>query len=176
MAGASEVERAVDAGARSMTHLGNGIPGTIPRYDNPIWQALSDDRLTVMIITDGHHLPPPVIRTFLRAKGAAKCVVTSDAAPFAGLQPGEYTYGGIRVVLEKNGLLHNPVGGNLAGSSATMIDCMNHLASLDILDPDELVMVGHDNPLKLIGADPEKIRSVHRVMYDRDNRRFTFAN
>jgi len=175
MAAAFDVECAVEAGARAMTHLGNGIPGIIPRHDNPIWSGLSDDRLTVMMITDGHHLPPPVIKTFVRAKGAARCVVTSDASPSAGLEPGEYTYMGVRVVLEKNGLLHNPAQGNLAGSSSTMMECMNHLASLDLMSPDELVQVCYYNPLKLIGVDTSSVRSTRDVVYDMDERRFSFA-
>ena len=41
----------------------------------------------------------------------------------------------------------------LAGSSANMLQCMNHLASFSGLCEDELWDVGFNNPLKLIGKD-----------------------
>ena len=40
-----------------------------------------------------------------------------------------------------------------------MIDCMNHLAGLGILDLEGLLQVGIDNPLRVIGIDPEKVDS-----------------
>jgi len=90
MADAVAIDRAVDAGATFCTHLGNGIPNTLPRHPNPIWAQLADDRLTATFITDGHHLPPEFIRVALRAKGIGRFVVTSDASPLAGLPPGCY--------------------------------------------------------------------------------------
>ena len=55
------------------------------------------------------------------------------------------------VVLEKSGRLHNPVKKCLVGSSATMLECMNHLASLGIFGEAELWRIGRDNPLAAIG-------------------------
>jgi N-acetylglucosamine-6-phosphate deacetylase len=42
-------------------------------------------------------------------------------------------------------------GEYLAGSSACMLECMNFLASLDLLKPRDLVRVGRDNPASLVG-------------------------
>ena len=52
-----DVDAAVESGARAMTHLGNGLPNLVHRHKNIIWKGLSDDRLSIMIITDGNHLP-----------------------------------------------------------------------------------------------------------------------
>ena len=38
-----------------------------------------------------------------------------------------------------------------------MIQCMNHLASLNILDQEELMQVAFYNPLKLIGMSPQEL-------------------
>ncbi len=150
-----DLERAVEAGASALTHLGNGIGDTIDRHRNPIWAGLSNDSLSAMIITDGHHLPFSILKTIIRAKGVSRLIVVSDASPLAGMPPGEYDYHGERVILEKNGCLHNPVRNCFAGSSSTMLECMNHLASLDLLTFGELIQVGWYNPLKLIGIDPD---------------------
>ncbi len=174
MADESDIERVVKAGASAMTHLGNGIPATIPRHRNPIWAGLSNDSLTAMLITDGHHLPSAVIKSFIKAKGVSRCIVTSDASVIAGMPPGTYSYGGENVVLEENGLLHNPERGCLAGSSSTMIECMNHLASLNFLTTDELLKVGFYNPLRLIGIEPENIRPKRDIFFDESRSIFLF--
>ncbi|MCC5904773.1 MAG: hypothetical protein JJU13_01080 [Balneolaceae bacterium] len=161
LAGEEEVNRLSDAGARALTHLGNGVPQTINRHHNPIWAGLANENLTAMVITDGHHLPVPVLKTIIRAKGTGKIVVVSDASPIAGLPAGRYNTLGNEVVLEENGRLYNPDTGYLVGSSSNMMQCMKFLSSLELLTEDELVDVGFNNPLRLIGLDPEKVLSNH---------------
>jgi N-acetylglucosamine-6-phosphate deacetylase len=146
-----DLDRAVQAGASALTHLGNGLPLTIPRHRNPIFAGLAEDRLTAMIITDGHHIPPSLIKTVLRTKGVERTVVTSDASPLAGLPPGKYRSMGADVILEESGRLYDPAKGNLAGSAYSMTACMNVLAGLDLLSYEELYAVGVTNPLRLVG-------------------------
>ena len=169
-----DIERIVKAGATAMTHLGNGIPNTINRHFNPIWAGLSNDNLAAMLITDGHHLPPSVIKSMIKAKGVSRCIVTSDASPLSGMPPGKYQYLGENIILEENGLLHNTERGCLAGSSSTIMDCMNHLASLNFLTADELLRVGFYNPLQLIGVDPETIPPDKQIFYNEERSLFSF--
>jgi N-acetylglucosamine-6-phosphate deacetylase len=151
LADAPAIREAVAAGARLSTHLGNGCPNLIHRHHNPIWPQLAVPELTAMLITDGHHLPGEVITAMLAAKGPKRIIVTSDAAPAAGCLPGEYTFFGTRVLLEPSGRLRNLERDTLAGSSATMLDCMNFLASLNLLSEIDLWRVGRDNPLAVLG-------------------------
>ena len=151
LANQQDLQKLTCAGATALTHLGNGVPAVLPRHNNPIWAALADDELTAMVITDGHHLPASLIKTIVRAKGPQRCIVVSDAAPQAGLPPGKYDMSGTAVILQDDEKLHDPTTGYLAGSSATLLQCMNHLASLKLLSADELVAMGFYNPLKLIG-------------------------
>ncbi|NLH15034.1 MAG: N-acetylglucosamine-6-phosphate deacetylase [Phycisphaerae bacterium] len=155
LADGEQIARLRAAGATVITHLGNGLPRMIDRHNNPLWPAMADDGLTAMIITDGHHLPPDLIRVIVRAKTAARIVVTSDCSPLAGMPPGRYHSLGNDCVLDPSGRLYNPATGYLVGSSATMKQCMDHLASLNILSDDELRQVGYENPLRLIGRDTE---------------------
>jgi N-acetylglucosamine-6-phosphate deacetylase len=156
--GQADLMRLHRAGARALTHLGNGLPNLLPRHPNPIWDGLADDDYTAMIIADGHHLPASLLGVAARAKGAARLIVVSDASPVAGLPAGEYQVLGNRAVLEPSGLLHNPDKQCLVGSSATMLDCMNVFASVTGFDIDELLAVGYYNGLKLIGLSPEVVR------------------
>ena len=60
----------------------------------------------------------------------------------------------------------------MAGSSATMLECMNYLASLNLLDEEQLLKVGFYNPLELIGDCPDKIKSDYSVVYNKDKNIF----
>ncbi len=86
-----QIRRAVDAGARLSTHLGNGAHLTLPRHPNYLWDQLAEDRLSASLIVDGHHLPAEVVKTFVRAKSAERIVLISDLSGIAGLPPGRYS-------------------------------------------------------------------------------------
>ena len=145
------MEEAVRAGARVCTHLGNGMPNMINRHQNPLWWQLACDELTGTFITDGHHLPADYIKVALRTKTVRRFVVVSDAAQLAGLPPGVYDFNGNKAVLAPNGRIGFKDTPYLAGSSATILQCMNFLASLNLLSEADLWKVGYANPLRLIG-------------------------
>lgn len=85
-----QIRRAVDAGARLSTHLGNAAHGQIRRHPNYIWDQLAEDRLSASLIADGRHLPPAVVKVFVRAKSPERCILISDLTSLAGLPPGRY--------------------------------------------------------------------------------------
>jgi len=154
LADAAQIRTAVDAGARLSTHLGNGLPNTIHRHHNPLWPQLAEKELSAMLITDGHHLPAETIAAFVSAKGPGRILVTSDIAPAAGLPAGEYSFFGSRVLLEPGGRLRNLEQDTLAGSASSMFECMNHLASLELLCEEDLWRAGRDLPLAVLGKTP----------------------
>jgi len=173
MADETDLQRLFEAGAGALTHFGNGLPKMLPRHPNVLWAGLANDDLWITLITDGHHLPDSVIKSFIRAKGTARSVVISDCSPVAGCAPGEYKSLGNVARLEENGRLYNPQTGYLVGSSVTMLDCMNYLASLELLEPEELVQVGFENPLKLINMESGSVRCKYQISYDRRENVFT---
>lgn len=143
------LDRAAVAGADGLTHLGNGIPGTLPRHPNPIWDGLGHDSFSAMLITDGHHLPPAVVKTMARAKGD-KWFAVSDASPIAGMAPGVYRTLGNDVILEAGGRLYNPQTGYLVGSSFTQLECANALLSWGF-SIDEVMAACRERPLAYLG-------------------------
>lgn len=154
------LEQAVAAGARACTHLGNGMPNLINRHQNPLWWELACDDLTGMFITDGHHLPADFIKVALRAKTLDRFIVVSDASHLAGLLPGTYEFHGVKVVLAPSGRIGFADTPYLAGASATMFQCMNHLASLRLLSEAELWRVGFKNPLRWLGRKPDALAAI----------------
>lgn len=170
MANEADLERLVAVGAKAMTHLGNGVPALLPRHVNPVWAGLANDDLDATIIADGHHLPPSILKTIIRAKSPGRCIVISDASPLAGLPAGEYRSMGAQVRLEADGKLHNPATGYMAGSSATILDCANHLASLGMVGLNELGAMFFYNPLRLINISPKQVATSQRVFFDAKRR------
>ena len=97
---AEDIEAAIAAGATLCTHLGNGAHAQLPRHPNYIWEQLARDELTAGIIPDGHHLPPAVLKCFVRIKGIEQIILVSDASHLAGLPPGIYPHWGGNQQLE----------------------------------------------------------------------------
>ncbi len=167
---AQDLDRMHRAGARALTHLGNGLPNLLPRHPNPIWDGLADTRYVALVIADGHHLSDSVLRVMVRARRDGTLGVVSDAAPVAGLPPGEYDVLGNAAVLELSGRLYNPEKGCLVGSSATMLQCMNHLAALHECSLEALLDAGFYTPLRVIGVPPSAVRGNpgRRIAYTED--------
>ncbi|MDA0991276.1 MAG: amidohydrolase family protein [Verrucomicrobia bacterium] len=170
----ASITRAAQAGARASTHLGNGIPNMLPRHPNPIWAQLACDELLAMIIPDGHHIPESFIRTVLKTKGVSNTIVVSDVSPVAGQPPGDYVFAGNPVVIEPSGRIAVKDRDSLAGSSATMLDCMNIMAGLGCLSEADLWSLGRDNPLQLLGI-PDRPLDVSRCRIHYENGHFVLG-
>src|SRR5204863_1030782 len=83
-----QIRAAVDAGARTSTHLGNGAHAILSRHPNYIWEQLAEDRLWASVITDGHHLPAAVVKCIVRAKGFERTLIACDVSSLEGSPPG----------------------------------------------------------------------------------------
>lgn len=148
-----QVFKAAEAGARLLTHLGNGVPNQLPRHENPIWAGLACDGLTAMVIPDGHHLPDSILKIIFRVKGPDRVIAVSDQSSIAGFPPGRYTALGNLAVLEPSGRLHNPEKQCLVGSAQTLPICMKRLEGAPWLDAEARDRIGRRNPLKILGLD-----------------------
>jgi len=157
LASPEDLSRLAEAGATALTHLGNGMPNIVHRHNNTLLAGLAEERLKIMFIPDGHHLPRHVLKIFIRAAGPERLIATSDAAPAAGLPPGTYDVLGNKAVLEPDGLFHNPEKQCLVGSSATILTCMNVLHGLGLLTLQDMLKIGFHNPLALIEASEQDI-------------------
>ena len=151
-ASAEQIRLAVEAGARLSTHLGNGIAAEIARHRNPIWAQLGEDRLTATFIADGHHLPSDVLRSMVRAKGVERSVLVSDSVALAGMPPGIYTtpVGG-RVEMLASGKLCVFGSELLAGSTASIAQCVSHLVNTAGVPLHKALAMASSNPGRFAG-------------------------
>lgn len=146
-----QIARAVDAGARMCTHLGNGIASMINRHHNPLWPQLADDRLYASVIADLEHLPPPILKTITRVKGQARTIFTSDAVHIAGLKPGHYDLVGMPVELLKTGRIQLSGTDLLAGSATTLLQGVLNAARCTDLTLAQAFACASSVPGKLFG-------------------------
>jgi N-acetylglucosamine-6-phosphate deacetylase len=149
-----QVRAAVAAGARFSTHLGNGAHALIARHPNYIWDQLADDRLMAGFIFDGQHLPPSVMKTVVRAKGIERTILVSDAIEIAGLAPGVYSSSiGGRVELAASGRVNLVGTPYLAGSSASLVECLGNAIRFAGLTVSDAVRLISANPARLLAVD-----------------------
>lgn len=111
--------RAFDRGATLVTHLFNGMRGIGHRDPGPVPVALRDDRVTVELITDGHHIHPLVVELVLTAFERARVALITDASFATGLGDGSHEAAGSRIVV-RDGEARLADGSSLAGSVLTL--------------------------------------------------------
>lgn len=115
------IDEAIRAGLSLCTHLGNGVPQKIHRHDNVIQRLLARDELYAAFIPDGIHLPPFVLRNFVRAKPMDRVLFTTDCMAAAGAPPGKYRLGRMAMQVGADGIVRQPgEKRSFAGSSLTM--------------------------------------------------------
>ncbi len=157
-ADSAHIRRAVDAGVRLSTHLGNGSHRTLPRFPNYLWDQLAEDRLTASLIADGHHLPPEVVKTFLRAKTPARCVLVSDMSGVAGMAPGRYGSHLCEIEILDDGRL--VIAGQrqlLAGASRPIGSGVVNVMQFAGLDLATAIAMAVEQPLRLLGLPPRSL-------------------
>ena len=148
-AGVAIVEQAVAAGATLSTHLGNGLPRTLPKFDNPLMAQLGHDGLAAGFIADGHHVPVPALRAMIRAKGPRAILVT-DAVAAAAAPPGQYRFAGMDIAGLADGTVR--ANGVLAGSSLTMEQAVRNVVAWGIADDHGAHKMAVDTPRAVLSS------------------------
>lgn len=151
-ADSKQIAAAVAAGARISTHLGNGAHALLPRHPNYLWDQLACDELWASIIPDGHHLPPAVVKSFVRAKGVDRTVLVSDAIFVAGLAPGEYSLMDQKMELTTGGRVQLSGTPYLAGSALHLVEGVGNVVSFAGVSFREAIQMATRNPRRSLGV------------------------
>ena len=122
------LDRAFAAGARHMTHFMNAMAPFNHRSPGPVGWGLAREDATCDIIADGIHLDPFVLRLLMKAKGADRLLLISDAIAAAGKGDGEYSIWGETIAVKDRRTSN--VRGSIAGSVITMLDAARMMLSL----------------------------------------------
>jgi len=151
------IRRAIGAGARLSTHLGNGSHALLPRHPNYIWEQLAADELWASIIVDGHHLAPSVVKSFVRAKGVGRTILISDAVALAGMPPGDYDWLGLKVTLSPEGRVGLAGTPYLAGSALDLLSALPKVVAFAGVTLADAVAMASANPARLLGLAAEGV-------------------
>ena len=148
-----EVQNAISAGATLSTHLGNGAHGMIQRHPNYIWEQLAADELYASLIVDGHHLPPSVVKSMLRAKTLDKCILISDATALAGMPTGHYEFAGQPVELKDDQSIRLVGTEYLAGSAIALVRGVENSVKFADTSLGQAISLATVNPMRLLDID-----------------------
>lgn len=144
---------AIEAGLSAFTHLGNGCPLQMHRHDNIIQRVLATDSLRwVMVIPDGVHLPPAMVRTIIRVVGIERVIAVSDATAAGGMGVGRFSLAGRDVIVDADGAAWAADRSHLVGSTASMARIREVLREAVGLSVSEIEQVTALNPARAIGA------------------------
>jgi N-acetylglucosamine-6-phosphate deacetylase len=137
-----------NAGASIVTHFMNAMSkekteGSISSF------VLVDERLSVELILDGHHVPFNTATEIIQTIGDRVILVT-DAMAAAGSSDGHYTIGklGVTVLDSVARLISNNA---LAGSTLTMDQAFNNAIKNCGVSIPQAVLMSSTNPAKAIG-------------------------
>jgi N-acetylglucosamine-6-phosphate deacetylase len=158
-ANSAQIRAAVDAGARLSTHLGNGAHRQLRRHPNYIWDQLAEDRLMASLIVDGHHLPPEVVKCFVRGKTPERCILVSDLSGLAGLPVGRYQSSGCELEILPDGRL--VIAGQdqlLAGASLPIGVGVANVMQFAGVDLATAIDMATKHPAQLLGLPMNALR------------------
>jgi N-acetylglucosamine-6-phosphate deacetylase len=147
-----QIADAIAAGATLSTHLGNGCSSVLPRHPNVIWEQLAADRLVASLIVDGHHLPPATVKAMVRAKGADRTILVTDAMAAAGSAPGRYRIGAVEGELGADGRVSLAGTPFLAGSSLTLDRAIANTVRFTGLPIDAVIPMASSIPAAYLGT------------------------
>ncbi len=152
-ASVENIRDAISAGAMLSTHLGNGAHAHIRRHPNYIWEQLGSDELWASLIVDGHHLPPTVVKSMIRAKTLDRCILISDAVALAGMKPGNYQFAGQPVELTEDRCVRLQGTEYLAGSAIELARGIENSVRFAGISLAEAFSLATLQPPKLLGLD-----------------------
>jgi N-acetylglucosamine-6-phosphate deacetylase len=131
------------------THIGNGAHSVLPRHPNYIWDQLAEDRLAAGFIPDGIHIGPAFLKAALRAKGATRSVLVTDASMPALATPGVYRLGEVDVELTTDGRVVLLGQTRLAGSALRLDDGVSNVMRMAGVTLAEAISMATRNPARV---------------------------
>ena len=147
------IRDAVSAGATLSTHLGNGCAAVLPRHPNLIWEQLAADELLASLIVDGHHLPPAMVKSAIRAKTPTRTMLVSDAMAAAGCEPGSYRIGELDVEVGNDRRVSLRGTPYLAGSALTMPEAVANTVRFTGMTLEDVLPMASTVPAGYLGID-----------------------
>jgi N-acetylglucosamine-6-phosphate deacetylase len=149
-----EARRGFEAGIRHVTHMFNAMPPLHHRSPGPLLAIFEEERATLQVISDGHHLHPGIVRFIYQVAGPRRCVCITDGISGMGLPDGRYVYNG-REYESRSGAARY-LDGTLIGSSMSLWNVTLKFREFGRCSLQEAVDTVTINPARTLGIESHK--------------------
>ena len=149
----ADVEKAIQAGAKNVTHTYNAQTALHHREIGTVGSAMLFDELNCELIADTIHVSVPAMRLLVKNKPLDKLTLITDAMRAKGLPDGESELGGQKVYVK--GGEARLADGTLAGSVLKMNRAVQNMVEKVGVPFTQAVDCATINPAKNLGIDQE---------------------
>lgn len=147
-------KKAKELGLSNITHLFNGMRPLHHREPGIVGTALIEDELSVELIADGFHLADTILKLVYKTKPKDKIILVTDAMMAAGLNDGEYSLAGQKVLVKDGKATLE--SGSLAGSTLRMNKAVKNFKEKVGVKLEDAVYIASYSPAKLLGVENKK--------------------
>ena len=157
---AATYEQAIMAyahGARSMTHVYNGMTPFNHRANGLVGAAYRLRTMFGEIICDGRHSTPAALNNYFMSKGPDYSIMVSDALMAKGSPAGsKFIFGGNEIEIYPDGSAHLTSTGGLAGSTLRLNEGLRILVEEALIPFNYAINSCTVNPARCLGVDDRK--------------------
>ena len=144
-------------GARSMTHVYNGMTPFNHRANGLVGAAFRIRTMYGEVICDGNHSTLAALNIFFMTKGPDYSIMISDALMAKGTPVGsKFLFGGNEIEIFPDGSAHLTGAGNLAGSTLKLNDGLRILVEEAMVPFNYAINSCTINPARCLGIDDRK--------------------
>ena len=152
-----EAVQAFAHGARSMTHVYNGMTPFNHRANGLVGAAYRMKSMYGEIICDGNHSTPLALHQFFEAKGPHYGIMVSDALMAKGSPAGsKFIFGGNEIEIYEDGSAHLTSSKGLAGSTLHINEGLRILIEEALVPVDTAINSCTKNPAACLKIDDRK--------------------
>lgn len=148
-----QAQSGIAAGANHATHTFNAMRPLDHRDPGILGAVLENDELTADIIADGIHVHPSALNLFLRAKGADRAILITDAISATDMPDGVYSLGGLEVQVSNGRCEYQ---GKLAGSVLTLDRAIRNVMTFAGWKLQQAVRLATLNPAQRLGITDKR--------------------
>lgn len=144
-------------GARSMTHVYNGMTPFNHRVNGLVGAAFRIKSMYGEIICDGNHSTYAALHNFFEEKGPHYGMLVSDALMAKGSPAGsKFIFGGNEIEIYEDGSAHLTSSKSLAGSTLCINDGLRILIEEALVPVDTAINACTKNPAACLGIEDRK--------------------
>jgi len=144
-----EAQLALDAGLSGFTHLFNAMSPLTHRAPGLVGAALDAQDAWCGLIVDNAHLHPATVRIAIRAKGADRIMLVTDAMPGVGADEPDFILQGKHIKVQDDVCTY--MDGTLAGSNLDMATAFRNTVEITGLTPVETTQMSSKSAAAFLG-------------------------